>query len=279
MPRSPDAPTRARCAARVALLACGLAFAAGGPGTSAARGEAVPPGQRAVPREVRLDLGDLAPVAVRLHPVARGDTLSHIAERELGTVRRQAEILALNPGLEPARIRAGQVLVLPAPAPDVAEPWHFFLLAPGGRPVRVGHGATVAPAGEGAFLVALRGARVGELLRWSERPPSGRERALDTLLARPGAARADPLPGGLALVPADGPVEREVLTLRVRGIAAGRIEVEETSRGHFDGANRRVEEATPLGVWLGAFAGALLLGVGVLAWRRRRAATARPATP
>lgn len=53
------------------------------------------------------------PPAPRTYAVRKGDTLSQIAQRELGTIRRQAEILKLN-GIDDAdEIYAGLVLRLP----------------------------------------------------------------------------------------------------------------------------------------------------------------------
>jgi LysM repeat protein len=45
--------------------------------------------------------------------VKPGDVLSVICERELGTVRRLDEVIALNPGLDPDRLFVGQKLRLP----------------------------------------------------------------------------------------------------------------------------------------------------------------------
>jgi nucleoid-associated protein YgaU len=57
-----------------------------------------------------------APSSTRRYTVRAGDTLSQIAVRELGTTARMAEIEALNAGLDPDRVLAGQVLLLPADA-------------------------------------------------------------------------------------------------------------------------------------------------------------------
>lgn len=46
--------------------------------------------------------------------VKQGDTLSGLALRYLGRAGRWREIAALNPGIDPDRIRIGQSLVLPA---------------------------------------------------------------------------------------------------------------------------------------------------------------------
>jgi nucleoid-associated protein YgaU len=46
--------------------------------------------------------------------VRKGETLSHIAQRELGSAQRWRDILAVNQGLDPRRMRAGTRLNLPA---------------------------------------------------------------------------------------------------------------------------------------------------------------------
>lgn len=50
----------------------------------------------------------------RYHVVQHGDTLHDIAVKELGSAGRVSEILALNPGLEPRRMRDGLKIKLPA---------------------------------------------------------------------------------------------------------------------------------------------------------------------
>jgi nucleoid-associated protein YgaU len=58
----------------------------------------------------------------RRYTVQPGDTLSEIASRELGTVRRMGEILALNPDLDPDRVVVGRVLDLPGTADAARGP-------------------------------------------------------------------------------------------------------------------------------------------------------------
>lgn len=48
-----------------------------------------------------------------VYTVKGGDALSLISQRELGTIRRQRDILALNPGLDPDRLTVGQKLRMP----------------------------------------------------------------------------------------------------------------------------------------------------------------------
>jgi nucleoid-associated protein YgaU len=50
--------------------------------------------------------------------VQKGDTLKAIARRELGDGERWQEIVALNPGVSPSKLSVGQVLRLPAGAPE-----------------------------------------------------------------------------------------------------------------------------------------------------------------
>jgi LysM repeat protein len=50
----------------------------------------------------------------RPYTVQPGDCLGTILQEQCGTVRAQSKVLALNPGLDPDRLRAGQVLQLPA---------------------------------------------------------------------------------------------------------------------------------------------------------------------
>lgn len=60
---------------------------------------------------------DPAPTAgAGKYTVAKGDVLSRIAERQLGSSKRWREIVALNSGLNPSRLMVGTVLNMPAGA-------------------------------------------------------------------------------------------------------------------------------------------------------------------
>jgi len=56
----------------------------------------------------------------RSYKVQKGDTLSAIARRELGSAGRSGEIQALNPGLDPAKLKVGQSITLPGGSAAVA---------------------------------------------------------------------------------------------------------------------------------------------------------------
>lgn len=47
--------------------------------------------------------------------IQKGDTLFAIAQRSLGNGNRWREIVAINPGLAPKRLKVGQTLMLPTP--------------------------------------------------------------------------------------------------------------------------------------------------------------------
>lgn len=58
----------------------------------------------------------VAPVApaANTYTVQKGDTLWSIAQRFLGDGKRWREIVEVNPGLEPSKLKIGQVIMLPA---------------------------------------------------------------------------------------------------------------------------------------------------------------------
>ncbi|MCA9293310.1 MAG: LysM peptidoglycan-binding domain-containing protein [Phycisphaerales bacterium] len=54
------------------------------------------------------------PSATRVYVIAKGDTLSEVVQRELGTIKRLSEVLKLNPKLDPDSVRIGDKITLPA---------------------------------------------------------------------------------------------------------------------------------------------------------------------
>ena len=63
-----------------------------------------------------------APPDYWYYRVQRGDVLSRIAERELGTFKRYREILKLNPDIKPRTLTPGAVLRMPPRTPRSADP-------------------------------------------------------------------------------------------------------------------------------------------------------------
>ncbi len=111
-----------------------------------------------------------APTGTRAYTVASGDTLSEIAEKQLGTLKRWKEIVALNPKVDPAKLFVGQKLVLPAgDATSVAQAPRET--APALPAVTVaantGSGETyVVRSGDNMWRIAARTLGDGE--RWKE---------------------------------------------------------------------------------------------------------------
>jgi len=92
--------------------------------------EAIPPAEETQPAPAPVatpaptgptSLEKLAPAATpepapatRSYTVQKGDTLWSISVRMLGNGQRWREIVDLNPGLEPTKLRIGQVILIPA---------------------------------------------------------------------------------------------------------------------------------------------------------------------
>ncbi|MCZ6598034.1 MAG: LysM peptidoglycan-binding domain-containing protein [Planctomycetota bacterium] len=105
------------------------------------------------------------PGSRQLYTVQSGDTLSEISLRELGTSKRWPEIVKLNLGLDPARLKVGSRLVMPRVSDDA-------LLARGARgatgaaPANKGGTTYVVRANDSLWKIAARTLRDGE--RWHE---------------------------------------------------------------------------------------------------------------
>ncbi|MCA8973774.1 MAG: LysM peptidoglycan-binding domain-containing protein [Planctomycetes bacterium] len=95
-----------------------------------------PPDMKGVTVECRLELGPLADVACVQYRVEEGDTLSAIAKTHLGDPKRYLDILALNPTLEPDRLKIGTTFWLPPRKPNGKPLLFLFVEAPYGGPFR-----------------------------------------------------------------------------------------------------------------------------------------------
>lgn len=107
-----------------ALEAPGVDPAQGGTPLSEAADEGAPltleaqaPREEPAPEQViglKADAPALpAAAAARAYAVRPGDTLSEIAQHELGSSRRWPELVAANPGLDPGKLRVGQSIRIP----------------------------------------------------------------------------------------------------------------------------------------------------------------------
>jgi nucleoid-associated protein YgaU len=107
----------------------------------------------------------------RPYVVKSGDTLSEIAQRELGSSRRWQEIIALNPGLDPARLRSGKSIQLPGGERTVASgggaPRSVPVAdAPRKEPVAASTRTHKVGKGENLWKIAAR--TLGDGKRWKE---------------------------------------------------------------------------------------------------------------
>ena len=109
-----------------------------------------------------------------MYTIKSGDTLSQIAERELGTFRRMKEILSLNAGLDPLKIRAGDQIKMPPRGrmPSVRDA-PGSASTPGGTSAGARRGGTI-PTGEyyvsqpGDRLQSIAKRAYGSMDRWPE---------------------------------------------------------------------------------------------------------------
>ena len=74
--------------------------------------------RRTPDQDTTVQAASLLPRAACTHTIAKGDTLGKIAADTLGTSARWTEIAAVNPGIQPKRLRVGQTIQLPCAASD-----------------------------------------------------------------------------------------------------------------------------------------------------------------
>ncbi len=111
-----------------------------------------------------------------MYTVKAGDTITEIAERELGTWRRYKEILKLNPGVKAETIREGDTLKMPPKG--MADSMKVTPSVPGSDPLK-GASSSKAPGGKiatGEHYTIRKGDRLsriskrayGTIDRWPE---------------------------------------------------------------------------------------------------------------
>lgn len=140
-----------------------------------------PPEPAGVPEAApRLVDGVIAP-RFRPYTVRRGDTIEQIAQRELGARDLAPAISRANPLLDPARLRAGQVIQIPVDPSNIQ-----------GRDVRQTPLASVAVKGHeyvvkaGDTLAEISKRHYGSTAHWKLILDANRDRLKDERSIRPG---------------------------------------------------------------------------------------------
>ena len=210
--------------------------------------------------------------------VERGDTLSELAQRHLGTAKRTAEVQRLNPSVNAKVLRVGQGIVLP---PKDATGWlELYAAAPGGiaQPVGLGEPALLPLAPVTVFAVPHE--RVATL-RSLDRDRQLVEALLsaDAQVARSAPIEAQAAPGrGLA---------RAITRVRVLGLANRRLDLAVLDQHLLSASGHRLVPAAEEGQAAGGLAVPLLLVLAglvvfalvALAARRMQAAERADAEP
>ena len=252
-----------------ALLVAAGALAAATP----PRAGASTPTARAGPvHEVQVDPGALAAIATWSVEVEKGDTLSEIAQRALGTARRANDIHRLNPRVDPKAMRVGQTLLLPPKSTPAGTKWlDFVVAAPGGSGRAAGLGESAAlPLGPVRVFAVPHDRLL--VLRATAR---GAEVAESTLLSDPEVAASPPIEAATT----DGrTLARAVTRVRVTGRSGRTLKVEVVEQNLYGATGHRVPpaaEADAGGSWavplLLLLAGLVVFGLVALAARRMAA--------
>lgn len=237
------------------------------PRAAAAAPDMVPLGWRGVDVRRDVDSDVFRERCCVQYAVRKGDTLAAIAQRHLGGAQRALELIELNDGLEPTRLRIGQRIWLPPR--DAKAPRRFVFLTATGlgfQPTGYAIGDRVYAKYSDYAFVVVDAAHVEQLQKtegWDQIVAMQKEKKLQ---AATGTSVSP-------LVRNGSPVRRIVETIRVRCDQDGRYEVESSAQ-RFGADDKPIKKGAPLGErgeqWL------LLLGLGGagLVWRRRRAAAA-----
>ena len=228
-------------AVAVALL---IAVATGVPARAEAsyvRGE----GWHRVEHEAWIDLGRFVDCVTWRYVVKENETLGEIAQRELGSAQRHREILALNAGLEPKKLWAGERIVMP-PRPRSCEgrgpKWIFFAWSPdpnGWAAARQLVEGSVHRVSHGARMYAVPAARLHAVLgQATEQGLDGRVLEREVGVARSGfVTLVDALPDV-------DPTQRIVTRWRVQDVIDGEVVLARVAEERFDADGRPVAVAS-----------------------------------
>ncbi len=210
--------------------------------------DVLPPDSKTVGYELKVHLGPCAVFACREYKIKPGDCLESIARHELGDPRKVPELVLLNPKVDPAKLRPGQMLVLPPLAPtsrpesqSSGGDWVLFVRAAGPGAVRsaflplVG-GVQLRDSRNSCEIIAVPRARIAEFAAIDRE----RERPEDLLGKRPWIARAEPVIP-TRVVPRADPTSRIEATIELTAIDGAKIGSRIVERA-FDKAGALISE-------------------------------------
>ncbi len=252
----------------------------------------IPAGSKGVRVESRLELGPLARLACLSHVVVQGETLGAIANQKLGSAERWKEIAALNPSLEPTKLRVGEELWLPAVGPlsPGEEPVFLFFdaarrMMSGLRPLRDDGGLSQSPRyGQLTLYIVPQASKAAFDEALAERKTMAK--AVEALLAA-GTIRQLAVGAPSRLVERRDPTARRVDTYRVEQPKDGAPTLVLASSECFDADDKPIvkdataedEKRKQDALLLLLFAGAGGAGLWLLRARGRSPAQLAPASP
>lgn len=202
-------------------------------------------GWHRVEHEAWIDLGRFVDCVTWRYVVQANETLGEIAQRELGSASRHREILALNSGLKPKKLWAGERIVMPPRSTGCqgkGPKWVFFAWSPDAHgwaaPRQLVEGA-VHRVSHGARLYAIPAASLHAVL--SQASDTGLDGAVlekETGVARSGfVTLVDALPDG-------DPTRRIVTRWRVQDVADGKIALARIGEERLDASGHTVAAPT-----------------------------------
>jgi len=249
--------------------------------------DVIPPDMRSIAVERSVDLKQLRDRCCVHYVVKKGDSLSRIAERELGSTRRSADIAALNPGLQPRIMQPGARIWLPAR--DASAPLRFLYLVQWGPWQDVAPFATTDTyptywAMKWGFVVVDEAHQAALLERTVPKQGArGRRHVEQTVLhmAAQEELQFAPVETTSALVKKGSPIARKTERVQVLCDTDGRVSTNceirclDKEGRELEGAAR--EQAPREQSWL-LLVGAVGAGLLMLRRRRRSAGASAPAT-
>lgn len=249
--------------------------------TAPVQADIVIPGRKNVRRDAIVDFGPYADRATGSYKVQSGDTISALAKKHLGAVGRQKEILELNPGLTPEKLKAGATILMPPRVVDAKQGWDFFAVVWGANVERVFHGQRVPYHHYWTSLWAVPRDKSNDLLKMAAVERNKKRDVIEILSKEPWIAKAEAKLCGRVSLSDGSPIASVIETYRVQKIEKGKIVLKKTATQNLDKRKKPIATAgitphlTPGNGLLILLAACGASGLGFLMLRRRADTQAR----